>query len=68
MKKTLISAAIISTVLVGCKDQKKKTTTEVVEKTKIELQEVEKSLDDISTDVKKKSEELDKALNALENL
>jgi len=68
MKKHLISLGLIAVTLIACTDKKKNATTELSTDTKVELENVEKSLDEISKDVKTKSQELDDALDALDNI
>jgi len=68
MKKYLISLGVLAITLMACTDKKKTTSTELSTETKAELENVEKSLDEISNDVKTKSKELDDALDALDNI
>lgn len=67
MKKAVI-VLVIFAALVGCTDKKKSTTTELHSGTKVELEQVENSVDEISKEVKTKSKELDDALSVLENI
>jgi len=68
MKKYLISLGVLAIALIACTDKKKTPTTELSTETKVELEKVEKSLDEISKEVKTKSKELDDALDALDNI
>lgn len=68
MKIQCISLGISVLLLMGCTDKKKTPPTELSNEVKVELEKVEKSLDEISQEVKTKSHELDDALNALDNI
>lgn len=67
MKKAVI-VLVIFAALVSCTDKKKSTTTGLDSGTKVELEQVENSIDEISKEVKTKSKELDDALSVLENI
>lgn len=68
MKKYLIILGVLAIALIACTDKKKNHSIELSTDTKVELEKVEKSLDEISKEVKTKSKELDDALNALDNI
>lgn len=68
MKKQLINLVVLAIVIIACTDKKKTPTPELSNEVNVELEKVEKSLDEISQDVKTKSHELDEALNALDNI
>lgn len=68
MKKILIILLLAFVALVACTDKKKTTSAKATANTKVELEKVEQSLDEISKEVKTKSKELDDALDALDNI
>lgn len=68
MKNYIIGLFVLGISVIACTPKKKNASTEVSEEVKIEIEKVEKSLDEISTEVKTKSKELDDALQALDDI
>lgn len=68
MKKYIFGLFILTASLIACTEKKKSISTELSSETEIKLDKVEKSLNEISNEVKTKSKELNTSLQALDSI
>ena len=68
MVKSILGLILLMVMSISCKDKPKTSSSELPNETKVELEKVEQSLNEISNEVELKSKELDNALDVLSDI